>query len=169
MNSISNLTRHNDRGDSWPDKNFLEHLKEWDKTHPDQPTYGPIVKHSWEVNGNFYQRANPRNDGFYELPDSTGLLLCENVERPDNLVLLDVYGKERMRLSVPWQLTRTPTPESAKYPTRFIGLTTPWDNPKTGEEGKFGVLAWVQFAGDYCFELDYHAGKFLWGYFLERG
>ncbi len=169
MNIISKLTRHNNRGDSWPDKNFLEHLKEWDKTHQNQPTYGPIVRHTWQVDGQSYERLNPRNDGFYELPDASGFLLCEKVDRPDNLLLLDVYGKERMRLSVPWQLTRLPTPESAKYPTRFIGLTTPWANPKTGEVGKFAVLAWVQYAGDYAFELDWQTGEFKWGYFLERG
>lgn len=103
------------------------------------------------------------------LPDGSGFLLCENLPRSDNLVLLDVYGGERTRLSIPWQLTRTPTQLSAAYPSRFIGMTTPWDNPKTGDKGKFGILTWVEFAGDYCFELDYHKGKFLWGYFLERG
>lgn len=115
------------------------------------------------------ERKNPRNDYFRPLPDATGFLLCENVERADNLVLLDAYGKERMRLAVPWQLTHQPTSESAAYPSHFIGLTTPWDNPRTGEKGKFAVLAWVQYAGDYAFELDWRTGQFLWGYYLERG
>lgn len=169
MMVLSELTRHNDRGDSWPDKDFLLHLKEWDKLHPNQPTYGPIVRHTWEVNGQLFERSNYKNDGLYELPDSTGFLLCENVDRADNLVLLDAYGKERMRLSVPWQLTREPHPESAAYPSHFVGLTTPWENPKTGEIGKFAVLTWVQYAGDYAFELDWRTGQFLWGYYLERG
>lgn len=130
---------------------------------------GPTIKHSWFVETKKIERRNPRNDYFRPLPDSTGFLLCEQIERSDNLVLLDVYGKERMRLSVPWQLTNRPTPESAKYPSRFIGLTTPWDNPKTGQLGKFAVLAWVEYAGDYAFELDWKTGQFLWGYFLERG
>ena len=130
---------------------------------------GPTTRHFWVVEGKPYQRLNPRNDYLRMLPDSTGFLLCENVERQDNLVLLDTCGKERMRLSVPWKLTKTPTPESAHYPSRFIGITTPWDNPETGEQGKFGVLAWMQYSGDYCFELDYTTGQFLWGYFLERG
>lgn len=103
------------------------------------------------------------------MPDASGFLLCENVQRPDNLVLLDAHGKERMRLTVPWQMTGSTNPDSGKFPTRFIGLTTPWDNPKTGEVGEFGVLAWVQYAGDYCFELDYRSGQFLWCYYLERG
>jgi len=137
--------------------------------NPDCDYRGPTVRHTWQVDGHDYERPNPRNDGLNELPDASGFLLCEQVDRPDNLLLLDAFGKERMRLSVPWQLTRQPTSESAKYPTRFIGLTTPWDNPKTGEAGKFGVLAWVQYAGDYAFELDWQIGQFKWGYFLERG
>lgn len=95
--------------------------------------------------------------------------MCENVERSDNLLLLDSYGKERMRLSIPWQLTRQPTSLSAEYPSHFLGLTTPWDNPKTGEVGQFAVLAWVQYGGDYAFELDWRTGQFLWAYYLERG
>jgi hypothetical protein len=130
---------------------------------------GPTVRHTWQVDGRSYERLNPRNDGLDVLPDASGFLLCEKVDRVDNLLLLDAYGKERMRLSMPWQLTQRPTPESAKYPSRFIGLTTPWDNPKTGETGKFAVLAWVEFAGDYAFELDWRTGEFLWGYYLERG
>jgi len=57
----------------------------------------------------------------------------------------------------------------AVCPSHFVGLTTPWDNPKTGEKGQFAVLAWVQYAGDYAFELDWKTGQFLWGYYLERG
>jgi hypothetical protein len=169
MKVVSNLFRHNDRGEALPAKDYVEHYEVWRKSHPHQPVFGPIVKHTWKVDGKEIERINLNNDPFYELPDSSGFLLCEQVDRPDNLLLLDVYGKERMRLSVPWQLTRQPTSESAKYPTRFIGLTTPWDNPKTGEVGKFGVLAWVQYAGDYAFELDWQTGQFKWGYFLERG
>lgn len=169
MSLVTDLIRHNNRGDALPDKDFLEHLKEWDKTHPNEPVFGPIAKHTWRVDGVSYERLNPRNDNFRIFPDSSGFLLCEKVDRPDNLVLLDVDGKERMRLSVPWQLTRDPHSESAAYPSHFVGLTTPWDNPKTGEVGQFAVLAWVQYAGDYAFELDWRAGQFRWGYFLERG
>lgn len=169
MSSVYGLIRHNDRGDFWPDKDFLKHLKEWDRKHPNEPTYGPIVKHTWTVDGIFYERLNPRHDSLHELPDASGFLLCEKIKRSDNLVLLDAYGKERMRLSIPWQLTRHPTPQSANYPSHFLGLTTPWDNPQTGEQGKFSVLAWVEHAGDYAFELDWQTGQFLWGYFLERG
>jgi hypothetical protein len=130
---------------------------------------GPTVRHLWRVNRSPCERLNPRNDGLNVLPDASGFLLCEHVERPDNLVLLDAYGKECKRLSVPWQLTRRPTPASAPFPSRFIGLTTPWANPATGAAGHFAVLAWVEYAGDYAFELDWRTGEFLWGYFLERG
>lgn len=169
MNKIEKLLRHNRHSEVLPQENSDYFYSEWLKKHPGEFVFGPIVKHTWQVDGRNYERLNLRNDGFDVLPDTSGFLLCEKIERSDNLVLLDPYGQERMRLSVPWQLTRQPTPESAKYPTRFIGLTTPWDNPKTGEIGKFGVLAWVQYAGDYAFELDWQTGQFKWGYFLERG
>lgn len=138
-------------------------------TNPDCSYRGPTVLHTWRVNDTEFTRLNPLNDYFRPLPDGTGFLLCEKINRSDNLVLLDAYGKERMRLSIPWQLTRHPTPKSANYPSHFLGLTTPWGNLKTGEQGKFAVLAWVEYAGDYAFELDWKTGQFLWGYFLERG
>ncbi len=169
MKLIEDCMLHNNRNAALPAQDFLRHVKQWRISHPLESMFGPITKHSWRVDGLVYERLNPRNDGLEMFPDSTGFLLCEQVERPDNLVLLDVYGRERMRLSVPWQLTRTPTPDSAKYPSRFIGLTTPWNNPKTGEVGNFAVLAWVELAGDYAFELDWRTGQFLWGYYLERG
>jgi hypothetical protein len=169
MTQILNLSCYNDRGDNLPEKDFTDHYEIWRKSHPNEPIFGPIVKHTWHVGERQLERINLRNDPFYELPDSSGFLLCEKLDRIDNLVLLDAYGKERMRLSVPWQLTRDPHPEMAVYPSHFVGLTTPWDNPKTGEVGKFAVLAWVHYAGNYAFELDWHTGKFLWGYYLERG
>lgn len=159
----------NAQGDVLPDENFLKHVKKWRENQPLGSSFGPICNFIWQINGALYERANPKNDHLRLLPDASGFLLCENVERSDNLVLLDAYGQERMRLPIPWQLTRTPTPASANYPSRFIGVTTPWDNPKTGEPGRFAVLAWVQYAGDYAFELDWRTGQFLWGYYLERG
>ncbi len=169
MMLVEKLVLQNNKGNVLPDDGFLTELKKWKTNHPNEPTFGPIVKHTWQVGSEVYERPNPRNDGLDVLPDTSGFLLCEKLERSDNLVLLDPFGKERMRLSVPWQLTRKPQPEMAEYPSHFIGLTTPWDNPETGQVGKFAVLAWVQYAGDYAFELDWETGQFLWGYFLERG
>jgi hypothetical protein len=169
MSHIKCLASHNGRGDVLPNENSDCYYKEWRNSHPNEFVFGPITKHTWQVDEITFERPNPRNDGLDVLPDSSGFLLCEKVDRIDNLVLLDAYGKKRMRLSVPWQLTRDPHPEMAVYPSHFVGLTTPWDSPKTGEVGKFAVLAWVHYAGDYAFELDWHAGRFLWGYYLERG
>lgn len=169
MNSVQNILRYNNRGEVLPVDNADEHYRLWRNSHPGEIVFGPIVKRTWEFNGQSYERLTPDNEGLDPLPDRSGFLLCEKPDRNDNLVLLDAHGTEQMRLSVPWQLTRDPHPEMAAYPSRFIGVTTPWDNPKTGEVGKFAVLAWVHLAGDYAFELDWQTGKFLWGYFLERG
>ena len=169
MSCISELLMVNSRGDVLPDKDFLGHLKIWESSQPTGTSFGPVLKYVWKADSSCYERLNARNDHFRPLPDASGFLLCENVERADNLLLLDAFGKERMRLAVPWQLTRQPDAKSAAYPSRFIGLTTPWENPKTGAQGKFAVLAWVQYAGDYAFELNWQTGEFLWGYYLERG
>lgn len=169
MNAVVSFFLHNDRGDALPGKDFTEHYELWRASHPREFVFGPIVKHTWQVNGVSYERVNPRHDEVDVLPDGSGLLLCEKLNRSDNLLLLDAFGKERMRLSVPWQLTRDPHPKMATYPSHFVGRTTPWANPTTEEEGKFALLTWVQYAGDYAFELDWKSGQFLWGYFLERG
>jgi len=68
-------------------------------------------------------------------------------------------------------MTGATEPECGQYPTGFIGPTTPYPNPATGEEGKFGAKAYVEgFYGlAFYFELDYHTGEFLWCYRLERG
>lgn len=168
MSHVENMMNFNDRGGCLPEVDFHQHSKEWKSKHPTEPIFGPVVRHTWEVNGVKFQRPNPRNDNFTLLPDSSGFLLCESEKRPDNLLLLDVYGQERMRLSVPWQMTGSTHPDSGKYPTGFIGETTPWENPATGEPGRYGVLAWVHYAGYHYFELDYKTGKFLWCKHLER-
>ena len=171
MRNIEHLMLHNNRGGCLPSVNFDAHYEEWRKHHSNEFVYGPIVKHSWQVNGKPYERLNPRNDGLSELPDASGFLLCENVKRIDNLLLLDAYGKERMRLSIPWEMTGEEFVEGGKEQTFFLGLTSPWPNPKTGEEGKFGVktCALDRWGMAYYFELDYHSGKFLWCYGLQRG
>lgn len=169
MNRIEKLLRHNGRGEILPNENSDYHYKQWLKTHPGEVVFGPITKHTWQVDGVNYERMNPRHDGVEVFPDASGFLLCEQLDRADNLVLLDMHGQEQMRLAVPWHLTRSLSLDGAKYPSHFVGLTTPWDNPETGQEGKFAVLAWVQHDGDYAFELDWQTGKFLWGHYLERG
>lgn len=171
MSGVENVMLHNDKGETLPDENFLEHIEQWRKLHPGEFVFGPIVKHTWLVDGQVCERENPRNDHFRMLPDRSGFLLCENLKRSDNLLLLDAYGNERMRLDVPWRMTGATNPECGEYPTGFIGLTTPCPNPATGEEGKFGVKAYVEgFYGQaFYFELDYHSGEFLWCYRLQRG
>ena len=168
MSHISNMMNFNDKGECLPEIDFLEHFEVWKRSHPFDPIFGPIVRVTWEVEGLLIERLNINNDDLRLLPDSSGFLLCEEAKRSDNLVLLDAYGHERLRLSVPWQMTGSTNPDSGKYPTRFIGKTTPWENPATGEPGHFGVLAWVEYAGDYYFELDYRNGKFLWSKRLEH-
>ncbi|OUL98742.1 hypothetical protein A8M77_30135 [Variovorax sp. JS1663] len=123
-----------------------------------------MVRYTWIVDGVEYERVDNTNHiSLRELPDASGFICFESDWKPDNCLLLDVYGNERTRLTVPWQLTRPRNPESAKPPTSFARISSPYINPADGKEGRFGVEAWVEHAGQYYFELDYHAGQFLWG------
>jgi hypothetical protein len=106
---------------------------------------------------------------FDVLPDHSGFLRFESGwDRPDNCLLLDAYGKERMRLTVPWELTGREIAKDAVM--CFKNVSAPYVNPKDGKQGQFGVSAYIEGSGsggyaegDWYFELDYHTGKFLWG------
>lgn len=151
---------------SWHDSdgNVILH-DEWLKWFNDHHGYGfgPVTKYSWSAGGTQYEIPVDRKKFIWEvLPDSSGFICFESESKPDNCTLLDAYGKERMRLTVPWQMTGSTSPESGLPPTSFENISAPYINPVTGEEGKFGVTAWVEYAGKHYFELDYHTGQFLW-------
>lgn len=154
---------HNDRGQSILDGELLS----WRKIYPNSKAdiFGPVVAYSWFVDGVeiFLDDASSQLS-LHELPDASGFIGFERSKpsMPNNCLLFDVYGKERMRLRVPWQLTKAQNPESAKPPTSFALTSEPYINPADGQLGQFGITAWVEHAGMYYFELDYHSGEFLW-------
>lgn len=168
MSQIEHFMLHNDRGDALPAVDFVKHLLEWRKTHSHASIFGPVIRHTWQHQGTKFERPNPQRDVWILTPDRTGFAVVENATRCDNLVLLNAQGKERMRISIPWKLTQHPVPASDSYPSHFLGPTSPWNNPETGAPGRFALHAWVEYAGDYAFELDWRTGQFLWGYHLER-
>ena len=162
MKKVESLVLHNDRSQSVPDSELLN----WRLRYPDSASdiFGPVIAYTWRVEG-----AECRIDDLLNrfdlqlLPDASGFICFESDWKPDNCLLLDVFGKERVRLTVPWQLTRAMNPESAKPPTSFARVSAPFVNPSDGKAGEFGVIAWVELAGHYYFELDYRNGQFLWG------
>jgi hypothetical protein len=132
----------------------------------------PYFKRSTPIKRTFVDRLlrrplrpiSKRYVSFHLLPDNNGFLRFESGwDRTDNCLLLDAYGKERMRLTVPWQLTAANYPASNAPPTSFWGISEPDINPADGKKGEFGVKAWVELAGEYYFELDWRTGQFLWG------
>jgi hypothetical protein len=167
MKQITQLTNHNDRNQAVEDDHFLA----WLEANPEVVVFGPVCMHSWLYGTEVIQRHNPRNDMLKVLPDKLGLICFENTKSPNNLVILDGYGNEKMRLTVPWQMTGKTDLRCGEYPTSFSGLSEPYNNPATGEEGKYGVKAHVNgFYGQaFYFEFDYLKGVFLWCYLLERG
>lgn len=123
--------------------------------------FGQTTHYSWYVDGRKILVRAESGKYWCQLPDSSGFIIFDDKRDKDNCVLLDVYGKERMRLIVPWELVGREIPETAEM--WFRNIDGPYVNPVTGKQGNFGVSAWIEYAGDYYFELDYHTGKFLWG------
>lgn len=157
MKTCNRFTLHNGRGQ----KILARDLLAWRDPVDGGSIFGPVEKYSWLVDDDEFFLISK---GFYlkELPDATGFIAFESEWKPDNCVLLDVYGKERLRLTVPWQMTGSKHPESGRAPTSFANTSAPCINPQTGEVGRYGVTAWVERAGKYYFELDYQTGQFLW-------
>ena len=160
MSKIEQFSKHNNRGHSV----LLNEFETWRDPATGSEIFGPVIAYSWKVDGEDQWITDPRSQLLVHLlPDASGFICFESEWKSDNCLLLDAYGKERMRLTVPWELTRNKNPESAKPPTSFENISAPYVNPADGELGKFGVTAWVEHAGKYYFELDYHTGRFLWG------
>src|SRR5215469_7003560 len=145
MRRVEEFKLHNNRGQSV----LKTKLGVWrDPSNPSNDIFGPVVLYSWVVDGITYQRSNQLSALILEvLPDASGFIGFEKGWEPDNCLLLDTYGNERMRLTVPWQLTSSENPESAKSPTTFAGVGVSCVNPANGKEGLFGVDAWVEHAG----------------------
>lgn len=141
----------------------LAHQGQAGFTKEDHYGLGEVVQYEWRV-GEDRLSVPPSKWSFVPavLPDGSGFIGFEPTWSPDNCVLLDAYGRERMRLTVPWQMTGSKDPASGRSPTSFALTSAPSINPKTGQPGAFGVTAWVELAGMYYFELDYHTGEFLW-------
>lgn len=125
--------------------------------------FGKLTHYTWMVGDERISAQVDAEKSLHVLPDASGFICFARGNVPNNCTLLDAYGKERMRLTVPWQLTTANNPASNAPPTCFAGLSSPYINPANGKIGQFGVKAWVELGGEYYFELDWHTGKFLWG------
>lgn len=157
--TISNFALHGSSSVSVLAKDFLK----WLETHSSSELGEKIIAYSWNVDEKYFKKTIDINKQYWwELPDASGFICFESEWKPDNCTLLDAYGKEYMRLTVPWQLTGSTNPDSGQPPTSFESISEPYVNPVDGIKGKFGVTAWVEYAGKYYFELDYHTGQFLW-------
>jgi hypothetical protein len=142
---ISNFTLHNARGESV----LASELAQW-ALRAQRPFN--VASYSWMVNGKLISRI--KNSYWRELPDASGFICFEDDRDTDNCYVTDIYAEQRYRLRVPWKLTPYEVPPGAKMWFR---------NEGTHNDGKFGVTAWIEYAGDFYFELDYHEGRFLWG------
>lgn len=137
---------------------------------------------TWECKGKGYSLDIPVWNGFpalsiSKLPDSSGFICFERPTKENNCLLVDAYGKERMRLVVPWEMAGNAgtSAEMRNHgkpkPQRmwFENVSEPYAHPETNEPGKFGVRCYLEYGdglyehSDYYFELDWCTGGFLWG------
>ncbi len=155
---ITLFTIYNNRGNLV----LRSELLAWKDPVTGSDIFGPVTKYSWMVDG--VEFTSPSTGFWRELPDASGFICFESEWKPDNCLLLDAYGKERMRLTVPWEMTGAIHPTASQPPTCFENISEPYDNPETGEKGKFGVTAHIAdvFGCKFYFELNYHTGEFLW-------
>ncbi len=157
---IDDFTYHGSSGVAVRYVDFLE----WLKNHSASELGNRIEAYSWKVGGvPLKVSVDIQKERWEPLPDGSGFIRFESGSKPDDCTLLDIYGQVSIRLTVPWQLSGSTWPQSARSPTSFVNVSEPYVNPRTGENGKFGVTAWVERAGLFYFELDYHSGQFLWG------
>ena len=160
MSHVKSFTLHGATGTTVLDEKFLE----WLQHHKFEELGSAIVAYSWNVEGRHIEMpANTGRVTWRLLPDASGFICFERGYVPNNCILLDAYGKERMRLTVPWELTKAKNPASNAPPTCFVGISEPHINPVNGKKGRFGVKAWVELGGEYYFELNWLTGQFLWG------
>jgi len=148
---ISGFTMHDDSGHAILKKDWLS----WVNKHGGPGDFGVTTSYSWYVDGSYIKvSVDISRVRWRELPDESGFICFESEFVENNCVVLDAYGVERYRLKVPLELTPYDVPPEAKRWFR---------GPSTHPDGKYGVIAWIEYAGDFYFELDYHEGRFLWG------
>lgn len=108
---IRDFTLHDALGNSMLDKDWLK----WINEHAGRG-FGPTVSHSWYVGNQRMEVLANRQEEIWEvLPDASGFTCFESDRKPDNCLLLDIFGKERMRLTVPWQLARPQNCNAADF------------------------------------------------------
>jgi len=170
--TVRDFTKHGEFGHSVLDSKWLDwiedHRNNPGSTYDNRYGFGRLINYSWFVGDKRIEMPFVQWDYWCELPDASGFIVFQGKRNTDNCVLRDVYGKDRMRLIVPYELTGLDIPKDTEM--YFKHISEPYRNPKDGQEGNFGVKAWIAgsgsggyLEGDWYFELDYHAGKFLWG------
>jgi hypothetical protein len=144
---IEGLLIHGKLGETIPYHSFLDWVK-INKRGIEQ------LYLSWLVDGEQKKLTTGKSLMASPLPDNSGLICFDEGFIKDGCYVIDAYGQFQYRLTVPWELTNRDVPKDAKMWFRNVGKHV---------DGQFGVIAWIEYAGDYYFELDYHTGKFLWG------
>jgi len=153
---VERFTLHNDRGQSVLEAELVKLSLSQD---PSKRVYGPFIRYSWQVNGQQFESSGAGS--LCLLPDASGFILIEDDWKPDNAVLLDAYGKDRMRLTVPRELI----PWMDDSSIRSAGFL--WIGPSK-EDGQCTLIGTADDIlagfGDFGCDFDYVNGVFLKAY-----
>ena len=133
---IENFTIHNNRGQSILDSELIN----WREVvfGEENEIFGPLIGYSWKIGEHVLYLG--RDKGYLcELPDASGFICFEDgFSANNNCLLLNAFGLERMRLTVPVELTKRDIPKTNQ---RYFC------NISSHIEGQFGVRAWIEASG----------------------
>jgi hypothetical protein len=156
MSQITCFVKHDSRGFDIAESVPLEEY------HSRFPIPLSIESISWIDSKNKSHTMDTRDLFVRVLPDRSGLLCLENpmgkhkrFKYPARAFVINEDESLRYELMVPVEMTNRLISPLGKH---YFGWVETKDN-----EGKYGLTASIEGAGQFYFELDYHTGKFLWG------
>ena len=138
--------------------------------------FGGTVRYTWRGCGREHEILNPDPETgaavlLEPVPGCEGLVLRQWTEEPDNVVLLDACGRERKRFRVPWERLGKGDPFGCTF--TYIAREGPWQEPGTGRQARFGLVAdvyWQEWEREeWYFELDWRNAELVWWCRADRG
>lgn len=161
---IHNFVKHDSRGLDIPENNPFDPFDPSDERSKQYPGVLQIGRVTWEDESGRSYSLNAKDLFVQILPDRSGLICLESNRQGSKFetsmqtaaFILNTDGSLRCRLEVPTELTGRDVPASA---SKSFG----WIEKSSIGEARYGLVASIEYAGDYYFELNYHTGEFLWG------
>lgn len=154
--SITNFIKHDARGFDVPEEMSIE-----DREKLCSSTF-QFISASWMDGAGNKHTLNTHDFSVHVLPDRSGLICLETPKSVKDryvgrsgAIILNEDGSVRYRLKVPIELLGYEVPPDSVCYFAWVEYSE--------ARNQYGLTAVITYAGEYYFELDYLAGKFLWG------